>query len=447
MTRAEEGRVGDRDAAGAVGPVSVPARLARMGRAGAVIAGREAAGRLREAGETPERRGELAEARAQANATTLLEAAGELRGLAAKLGQLLAQEGQGLPPAFARGLASLQRSAPPMHASLARLRARQALGDWPEAIFARWEPRPFAAASLGQVHRAWLADGRALAVKLQYPDIRRAVESDFRLLEQSLMLLRLAGRDADAMGRALDHLRQRILAETDYRAEADQLEFFARALADRADLAVPGVDRAHSGETLLSMDFLSGQPLDEWLADGPSQAQRDALGRRLLALFFVQAFELRRFHADPHPGNLLVRADGGIGLVDFGCVETLGRGQADEVRELYRIPIDDAAGLDAQYRRLGLYAATDPDARAKRAALLALQRANVGRFHAAGAWDFGRAEPMRELAGCLREVARLGIASGPLVLFERSQFGLYGLLHQIGARVDCRQVITPFLAG
>ena len=248
-------------------------------------------------------------------------------------------------------------------------------------------------------------------------------------------------------GALMAEFAETLWEELDYVSEAANAERFAAMYAGDDDVVIPRVYRQHTTGRVIVLENVEAIKITDVAGMRAAGIEPVAVADLLLDAYFRQFFVEGFFHADPHPGNLLVRADGGIGLVDFGCVETLGRGQADEVRELYRIPIDDTAGLDAQYRRLGLYAATDPDARAKRAALLALQRANVGRFHAAGAWDFGRAEPMRELAGCLREVARLGIASGPLVLFERSQFGLYGLLHQIGARVDCRQVITPFLAG
>ncbi len=435
----------NREARGRETSGSEASRLIRMGRAGAVVAGRSAATAIRKSGASPERKEALSEATAEANALTLLEAAGDLRGLVAKLGQLLAQQGHGLPDAYVRKLSSLQRSAPPMHPSLARVQLRQGLGREPEAVFRRWEARPFAAASLGQVHRAWLEDGTVLAVKVQYPGIRRAVESDFRLMERSLSALRLAGTEAGALREALVYLRDRILAETDYRAEAEQLEFFGQALGGESGLRIPAVDLERSSERVLSMELLEGVPLDEWLKRDPGRADRDALGTRLLALFFRQAFELRRFHADPHPGNLLLDEEGGIGLIDFGCVEMLSAERADQIRQLYRIPIEDVDALDRQYRRLGLYQDDDPMVESRRDALLRLQRANVGRFHVAGSWDFGELGPLRELSACLRQVAQLGIASGPLVLFERSQFGLYNLLHQIGARVDCRQVIRPHL--
>jgi predicted unusual protein kinase regulating ubiquinone biosynthesis (AarF/ABC1/UbiB family) len=427
-------------------PLSQPARLARIGRAGAVAAGRSASGALRKVGASPAERAEIESATAEANALTLLEAMGDLRGLAAKLGQTLAQEGHGLPEAYVRRLAELRRSAPPMHGSLARIQFRQALGDWPEAYFERFEREPFAAASLGQVHRAWLADGTALAVKIQYPGIRRAVESDFRLLEQALGAATLAGHEAGRLRGAMGHLRQRILAETDYRDEAAQLAFFRSALDEQPEVLIPAVHAPLSGERVLTMEFVDGLPIEDWLETSPAQDQRDELGRRLLGLFFQQAFQLGRFHADPHPGNVLVLPGERVGLVDFGCVEALESDMAGEVLALYRIPIEDETALDRQYRRLGLYEADDPAADARRAALLALQRANVGRYHQDLAFDFGDPAPMRELAACLRTVAGLGVASGPLLLFERTQFGLYGLLQMLGARVNCMAVLEPLLA-
>jgi predicted unusual protein kinase regulating ubiquinone biosynthesis (AarF/ABC1/UbiB family) len=426
-------------------PTGPASRAARVARTGAGIAGRSAAARLRRIGADPARR-EAIDAEAQAaSALALFDTLADLRGPAMKLGQMLAQHGYALPEAYVQRLADLQWSAPPMHGTLARIQFKQALGRYPEEVFARFERVPFAAASLGQVHRAWLADGTPLAVKIQYPGIERAIASDFALVEHAVGAARIGGRHAADVRAAIAELRSHVLAEVDYELEAAAMMELRAGLADRGDLVIPRAYRDLSGTRVLTMDFLEGVHIRDYLAAGPSRAERDAVASRLLDLFFRQALGLGLLHADPHPGNFLFQAEGRIGLVDFGCVKRFDPGFTEQLRALYRIPPGDTVALDRQYRTLGFYDLSMPDVDARRATLLGLQALNGAKFHEDRLFDFGDGEHLRALTACMQAMVRQGLAHRDFVLYMRTKLGLFGLFYQLAARVNCHRVLASHI--
>src|SRR5713101_4461300 len=243
-----------------------------------------------------------------------------LRGPAMKIGQTLSLQTGILPDEILAELATLQMEAPGMHPSLVRVQIKGSLGREPEEIFKQFTPEPFAAASLGQVHHAVTREGQRVAVKIQYPGIRRAIENDFRLF-------RSFSKPAQASGHipksAIDEIEQQIIAETDYQREADNIEFLADRLAPLSFVKVPRVLREYSSDKVLTMSLMTGRHLEDFLAQRPSQKLRNQLGADLFELFYFQVLKIEALHADPHWGNYLFNDDGGISLVDFGCVKYL----------------------------------------------------------------------------------------------------------------------------
>ncbi len=211
----------------------------------------------------------------------LSQAMGELHGPAMKLGQALSLHAGTLPDETLQELTALQMSAPPMHPQLVRAQFRQELGRAPEEVFRWFDPTPFAAASLGQVHDAVSREGEQLAVKIQYPAIRNAIAGDFKWFRAIAGPAQLSRH---LPGDTLDELQRQIELETDYHREAEHLETFRHALAPLAFIAVPQVYRKFSTQRVLTMAKLKGQHLDAFLAGGPSQKVRDEMGARLVDL-------------------------------------------------------------------------------------------------------------------------------------------------------------------
>ena len=244
----------------------------------------------------------------------------ELRGPIMKIGQALSMQTHFLSPEMIGELSALQMHAPPMHPSLMRAQFKSAFGKYPEEVFKSFEAEPFAAASLGQVHWAVTKQGEPVAVKIQYPAMREAIQSDFQALRAAGFAARLTGHLRESVIR---EVQRGISEETDYTREARNIEYFRKALAPLPFLRLPKVYPELSAEQVLTMSRVPGLRLDDFLKSHPSQELRDTLGAGLTRLFFFQLFRVQALHADPHPGNYLLNSDGTIGLVDFGCVKYL----------------------------------------------------------------------------------------------------------------------------
>ncbi len=261
---------------------------------------------------------ELAEAHLRA-AIAMLRTMGYLRGAAAKLGQTLANFPNIVPDQIVTTLERLQFEAPPMHFALLREHVRDELGREPEQAFATFDQRAFAAASLGQVHRATLKSGEGVAVKIQYPAIGRSIRSDFRNLSAILQPLRL-GRGWEPVKAQFEEVRRVIDQETDYQREAEW-QRRARSLFHEDDpILVPRVYDELSTRRVLTMEYLDGVHIRAFLAGNPSQEQRDRFGGLIYQAQSRLHYAGRLLYADPHPGNYLFRPDGRLGFLDFGCV-------------------------------------------------------------------------------------------------------------------------------
>jgi predicted unusual protein kinase regulating ubiquinone biosynthesis (AarF/ABC1/UbiB family) len=252
-------------------------------------------------------------------ALRLLDSMGYLRGAVMKVGQTLASFPDIVPGEFVQTLERLYYEAPPMHWSLLREMVHNELGDDPENVFASFDRQAFAAASLGQVHRARLTSGEDAAVKVQYPGIARTIREDFRNFFLYLLPARL-NKDWESARQQLDDLRLRLEQETDYEAEAAALARARLLFKEEDGIVVPRVYPQHSTARVLTMERLGGAHLDEFLAGNPSQQKRDDFAGKTLRAWYRMLFADRLLYADFHPGNFLFMDDGRLGVIDFGFV-------------------------------------------------------------------------------------------------------------------------------
>jgi predicted unusual protein kinase regulating ubiquinone biosynthesis (AarF/ABC1/UbiB family) len=252
-------------------------------------------------------------------AARVLDSMSYLRGATMKVGQTLANFPDIAPPEFVETLEQLHFRAPPMHWSLLREMVHNELGDDPENLFASFEKRAFAAASLGQVHRARLKDGQAVAVKIQYPGIARTIGQDFRNL---LLFMLPARRSADweTTREQFDDLRLRVEREVDYVREAATLAKVRSLFRDDEGIVIPRVYPQFSTGRVLTMDHVPGVHLDQFLATDPPQDLRDEFARKMLRAWYRMFYAGRLLYVDLHPGNFLFMADGRLGVIDFGCM-------------------------------------------------------------------------------------------------------------------------------
>ncbi len=278
------------------------------------------------------------------NAQRILDVAGRLKGGVMKAMQLLSYQAEVLPEEYLDILSGLQDQAPPMGPEQARARIQAELGKPPEALFARFEAEPAAAASLGQVHRAELRDGRTVAVKVQYPGIAEEVAADLRLLRRSLAAQKVAGADLLRQPgldqrHLYDDIAARLGEELDYRREALHLRVFAEIYRGRRDVRVPAVVDELSAGRVLTMEWIDGYPIREVMNEGADYALRERTVRTLDWMSMQEVLGVGFSHSDPHPGNYLVTTEG-IGLLDLGCVKVIDDVHLaqfrDQVRALLR---------------------------------------------------------------------------------------------------------------
>jgi len=254
----------------------------------------------------------------QAIAKRVAATLGEMKGLAMKAGQVASYLDFAMPQAAREALAGLQDSTPPMTPEVIDRVVTAELGKPPKELFAEWAERPFAAASIGQVHRARTRDGLDVAVKVQYPGIAQAIEADLKSAGALQALGSVVLRHQDH-GAIYEELRERLLEECDYRVEARNQEEFRRLYADRADMVIPEVVPALSATRVLTTRFAPGKRFAEFAATA-SQEERDRAGEAIWDFAMVSIFRHGLFNADPHPGNYLF-APGQVVFLDFGCVK------------------------------------------------------------------------------------------------------------------------------
>ncbi len=266
------------------------------------------------------------------NASDLREALGGLKGPLMKVAQLIAAIPDALPAEYAAELAQLQSNAPPMGKPFVRRRMTAELGpDW-QSHFASFPLDAAAAASLGQVHKVQLHDGRTVACKLQYPNMEAAVEAD---LSQLRLIFNLHGRYDPTIdtSRIYEEIAARLREELDYQQEARHLALYREMLAGEDHIHVPAVIPELSTRRLLTMEWLQGKPLLEFKA--ASQEERNRLAMRMFRAWYVPFYGYGVIHGDPHLGNYTVRDDLDLNLLDFGCIRVFRPAFVNGVIDLY----------------------------------------------------------------------------------------------------------------
>jgi len=328
-------------------------RFARLSSAATGVAVRLAGGRLVEHLLPADQRQASRHRALTKSGQQIVRVMGDLKGAAMKIGQMMSINVDELPPELQQALATLQRSAPPMDYRMVVDQIETALDRPITNLFRRFDPEPVGAASIGQVHRAETHAGRQVAVKVQYPGIASTIDSDVKNLAS---LLTMAGvvTDREKVDAYVEEVRSILAEESDYEHEARNLIEYGRLLARYPDVVVPQPDLERTGTTVLTMDYIEGTKLDEYLAALPVGVERNRLAERFVTLMASMLHDLHALHADPHPGNFLVTPDGRIGLLDFGCVRHFPAKFADGILELIQsVWTGDAERLAAAYRTLG----------------------------------------------------------------------------------------------
>ena len=436
-------------------PIDTSSRAQRtmaMAGIGAKAGGSYAVHRARRAFASAERQVFLDHQFELKTAESITEALGNMKGAMMKLGQMASYLDQGMPEHVRAALAELQANAPPMSGELAAEVVREELGSAPARLFAEWDPTPIASASIGQVHRAITHDGRAVAVKVQYPGVGEAIRADLDnagLLFAAVGML-FPGLEPEPI---VEELRTRLVEELDYTLEADNQRLFADFYRGHPFIHVPEVVDELSTKRVLTTELAEGVRFEtalEW-----SQEERDLAAESIFRFVFGSLYRLHAFNGDPHPGNYLFRPGGQVTFLDFGLVK---RFTTAEIEVLERMITAMVLEHDiAEYRRtieeIGMLQAGAPFTDAE-------VEDYFGHFY-----DFVLRDEVATITPeyASETVRRFFDANGPygpimkaanvppsFVIIQRINLGLYAIFGQLRATANWRRIseeLWPFVGG
>jgi len=436
-------------------PVGSTTRLRRSARLfglGSRAGGAYAVHRARRVFADAGRRDELDAAFQLRTAEQVAQELGHMKGALMKIGQMASYLDQGLPEPVREALASLQQDAPPMSPELTARMVADELGRPPRELFAEWDEVPIASASIGQVHRAITLDGRAVAVKVQYPGIDEAIRGDLDnagLLFGGLGVL-FPGLEPEPL---VAELRSRIIEELDYGIEAANQREFADFYRGHPFLHVPEVVDELCSHRVLTTELATGARFDEVV--GWSQHQRDLAAEAIFRFVFRGLYRLRIFNGDPQPGNYLFRPDGKVTFLDFGLCKRFEHDELDVFGRMIQAMVlhRDPAEFRSIIESVGLLKPDQPFTDDE-------VEDYFGHFY-----EFVRDDGPRTMteAYATESVRRVFDSSGPygdimkaanvppsFVIIQRINLGLYALLGRLAATANWRRIaeeLWPFVDG
>jgi aarF domain-containing kinase len=370
-------------------------------------------------------------------ALALLATMAHLRGLFSKLGQVLANYPNLVPGEVAEALWSLNFQSPPLHFSLVREMLGNELGGDPDTVFESFDTRAFAAASLGQVHRAKLRTGEEVAVKIQYPNIGAAICQDLSNLTALLSPLRL-GKDWASLRESLDDLTQTLSMETDYENEGRELGRARELFAADPDFAVPRVYDEFSSKRVLVMDYFPGVHLDRFLASEPTEAERNRYGTLILRSSMRLFYRAKLVYSDINPGNYIFMPDGRLGLIDFGCCRLFSDEEWDYCRQMHRAVRSGGDELRAAIRRSAAGSETGTVSEEYMSAMEELNEWLQEPISTIGPFDFGDDAYFKKGVDLITRMQTMGhYRYEPINLwYIRCFLSFRALLNRLGAKVD-----------
>lgn len=385
------------------------------------------------------------EALQEKNADDIYRTLSKLRGSALKVAQMMSLDEGILPKAYSDKFVQSQYSVPPLSYPLVVQTVRRSLGSAPSEVFDFFSKNAVAAASIGQVHQAEY-QGKKLAVKVQYPGVADSISSDLRIVKPIVnSILNISSSELEHY---LQEVEERLLEETDYQLEFQRSAEISKACNHLNGLHFPRYFEELSGDRVLSMEWLEGKHLDKFLETNPSQEVRNLAGQLLWDFYDFQIHELKQVHADPHPGNFLIRENGELGVIDFGCVKELSE---DFYHSYFRLMDADIVSDEQEFRQvlfeLGFLLESDKEEQLDYFITLYREvHQLVCRPFFEADFDFSDKsffEQIYALSTRLsgdKNLRKSKAARGPrdAIYLNRTYFGLYSFLQKLGAKINTR---------
>jgi len=379
----------------------------------------------------------------QNNASDIYNSLSELKGSALKVAQMMSMDKNLLPRAYQDKFTMAQYSAPPLSYPLVVKTFQKHFGKTPEQLFETFTRSAINAASIGQVHQA-TKEGKTLAVKIQYPGVADSVSSDLKLVRPfALRLLNMNERELDHY---MAEVEEKLLEETDYVLEIERSREISSECGHIENLKFPTYYDEFSSDRIITMDWIKGLHLKEWLETNPSQTSKNQIGQALWDFYHHQVHNLKKVHADPHPGNFIVQENDQLGIIDFGCVKVIPE---DFYQGYFALIKRDLLMNEEELNQIfyGLEFISDKDTAEEQAYFKGVFKEMIGLlgkpFHVER-FDFaddGFFEQIFKLGDRISndkmfKKSRQARGSRHGLYINRTYFGLYNLLNQLQAEVD-----------
>ncbi len=384
------------------------------------------------------------------NATDIYNSLSQLKGSALKVAQMLSMDKNLLPTAYQNQFAMAQYSAPPLSFPLVVRTFEKYFGKRPNEIFDTFNHSASNAASIGQVHRATLK-GKSLAIKIQYPGVGDSVKSDLAMVKP--IALRMFKLNPSEYEEFIGEVQSRLLEEADYDLELERSMDLSIKCKDIPNLVFPIYYPEFSAAKILTMDWLEGQPLGEFIKNGKlTHAESQRLGQAMWDFYHYQMHTLKSLHADPHPGNFIITPDRKLGVIDFGCVKVIPEDFHKQYFQLLHADIlTNIVKRDRVFKQLRFIYEDDTAADKKFFNEVFMQLVELlGRPFRTPSFDFADKAYFEALykfgeeIGSLKEFRESKRARGvkDALYINRTYYGLYNLLHELKAKVDTTAYVS-----
>lgn len=386
------------------------------------------------------------------NANDLYKSLSKLKGSALKVAQMMSMDRSMLPRAYTEQFQMSQYSAPPLSGPLVIQTFRKTFGKSPSELFESFNLNASNAASIGQVHEA-KKNGKKLAVKVQYPGVADSIKSDLKMVKP--FAVKLFGLNQADVDRYTTEVEARLMEETDYNLELRRSKEISAACSHISDLIFPHYYEELSGSRIITMDWLPGLHLKEFLATNPSQEVRNRIGQALWDFYEFQIHQLRQIHADPHPGNFLMQEDGRLGIIDFGCVKEI-----PEAFYYHYFALINPANIEREDQIMKLFYALEflypSDNQSDIDFFVPLFKKMIhmlGVPFQTDTFDFGDDRYFDGIYAFAEELAKMQelknskVARGSKdgLYVNRTYFGLYSLLNQLKAKITTHSVFKTLV--
>lgn len=376
------------------------------------------------------------------NATDVYNALSELKGSALKVAQMLSMEKNVLPRQYTNKFQMAQYSAPPLSGPLIVQTFVKSFGKTPQQIFDSFEMKASNAASIGQVHAASIHN-KKLAIKIQYPGVAESIKSDLKIVKP--IAFRLLNMNEKELDKYIKEVESKLLEETDYELELQRSQRISAQCANIENLVFTTYYPEYSTKKVLCMDWLEGLHMDAFLQTNPSQEIKNKIGQAMWDFYDLQVHDLKAVHADPHPGNFIMRTNGVLGVIDFGCVKEI---PDDFYFNYFALLVPeimcDMNVIKNIMLQQQIISNQDSDSVKDKITDAFIRMTNLlRRPFDYEVFDFGNNSYINEIYEMGEEVSKMkelkeskeGRGSQHALYINRTYFGLYSILNQLGAQV------------